>query len=84
MYRAAVESGEIPPGWAVDDGAALRFRGTALAEVVSARPNAKAYAVDATGEYPLDVRALPAPDPRTTTAPAVAELRRLRAGHLRD
>jgi peptidase E len=87
VYREAVTTQAIPPGWAVDDGAALRFRGTALAEVVSARPNAKAYAVDATGEYALDVRTLPAPDPRMVTAPAVAELRHFRAGRaggLRD
>jgi dipeptidase E len=87
VYLDAVRTEQIPPGWAVDDGAALRFRGTALAEVVTARPNARAYAVDADGEHALDARALTRPEPLAATTPAVAELRRLRAartGGLRD
>ena len=87
VYREAVRTEAIPPGWAVDDGAALRFHGTALAEVVSARPHARAYAIDARGEHALDTRELAAPDARTATIPAVAELRSLRAaraGGLRD
>jgi dipeptidase E len=87
VYRDAVRMEAIPPGWAVDDGAALRFRGTALAQVVTARPSAGAYAVDAKGEHRLDTRALAAPGPLAVTTPAVAELRRLRfarSGGLRD
>jgi dipeptidase E len=87
VYLDAVRQGSIPPGWAVDDGAALCFRGTGLAEVITARPHARAYAVDAAGEHALEPRALERPDARTATIPAVAELRGLRAaraGGLRD
>jgi dipeptidase E len=87
VYLDAVRAHQLPPGWAVDDGAALRFRGTALAEVVTTRPAARAYAVDARGEHPLEARELERPSPRTATIPAVAELRRVRlarSGGLRD
>ena len=87
VYLEAVRQESIPPGWAVDDGAALRFRGTALAEVVTVRAHARAYAVDATGEHPLDARMLERPTALTATIPAVAELRRVRlarSGGLRD
>jgi len=36
-------SGGFPAGYAADDGAALHFRGSKLAEVVSSRPGAGAY-----------------------------------------
>jgi peptidase E len=87
VYLDAVREGSIPPGWAVDDGAALRFRGTALAEAVTTRRTATAYAVDPAGEHALDARALEPPDPLLATAPAIAEFRSLRAaraGGLRD
>jgi peptidase E len=38
-------TGGFPAGYAADDGAALHFTGTTLAEVVSSRPNAAAYRV---------------------------------------
>jgi len=87
VYLDAVRDGVLPPGWAVDDGAALLFRGAALAGVVSARPQARAHAVTADGEQPLATRALEPPDTRRVTLPAVAELRRLhtaRMGVARD
>jgi peptidase E len=87
VYVEAVRSGAIPPGWAVDDGAALIFRGTELEEVVAARPAARAYAVSAADEQRLDARPLATPAAARTTIPAVAELRSLRAarsGGLRD
>jgi peptidase E len=87
VYLEAVRQETIPPGWAVDDGAALRFRGTALAEVVTVRAYARAYAVSTAGEHPLDARMLERPTARTATIPAVAELRRVRlarSGGLRD
>jgi dipeptidase E len=54
-YRRLVGEGRLPPGWAVDDGVALHFVGTDLAEAVSSRPEARAYrlecgAVDGTRE----------------------------------
>ncbi len=87
VYFAAVRNETIPPGWAVDDGAALIFRGTELEEVVSARPSARAYAVSPGGEQRIDARLLPTLPGARATIPAVAELRRLRAarsGGLRD
>jgi dipeptidase E len=84
VYLEAVRSGTIPQGWAVDDGAALIFRGTELEEVVAARPHARAYAVSATGEQRLDGRQIAAPAAARATLPAVAELRRLRTARLRD
>src|SRR3954470_21398226 len=71
----AVRSEMAPPGYAVDDGVALLFRGVDLADVVSARARAGASWVDADGaggvvETALDVRRLP--DPAAELAPAVA------------
>lgn len=84
VYLDAIRSGEIPPGFAVDDGAALIFRDRNLTEVVSARRSAAAYEVDRAGERPLPARSL-APDRQIgRAAPAVAELRRLRLSHLAD
>lgn len=44
VYRAAVAAG-FADGVAADDGAALRYEGTELAEVVAVRPGATAYRV---------------------------------------
>ena len=45
LYQALVARGELPDGYAADDGAALVFRGTDLAEIVSSRPGAHGYRV---------------------------------------
>jgi dipeptidase E len=82
VYLEAVRTGELPSGWAVDDGAALLFRGTVLADVVTARPGARAYTVTANGERALPARPLATGIDRHTTTAAVAELRRLRASRL--
>src|SRR3954452_19466710 len=64
----------VRPGFAADDGAALHFRGTALADVVSSRPCAGAYRVepDGTGvrETPLETTYLGA----ATAPPGAAAL----------
>ena len=44
-YRRLVADGTLPDGYAADDGAALVFDGTELAEVVSSRPGARGYRV---------------------------------------
>ena len=80
VYLEAVRTGEIPPGYAVDDGAALIFRERRLDEVVAARPAARAYRVDEAGEQALPTRRMSAP----ARATAVAELRRLRMARLAD
>jgi dipeptidase E len=66
-FRAAIAAGELRPGYGIDDGAALHFAGRELAEVVSSRPKATAYAVDRDGEKRLAVRCLAG-----TPAPALA------------
>jgi dipeptidase E len=83
VYQEAVRSGAIPQGWAVDDGAALIFRHTLLTEVVTARKSARAYEVTTQGERALPARTLTTQVTTNMTAPAVAELRRLRAARQR-
>ena len=56
-YRELVGDG-FPAGVAVDVGAALRYEGAELVEVVAFRPGARAYRVEAGSETPLEARAL--------------------------
>ncbi|HET8605391.1 MAG TPA: peptidase E [Gaiellaceae bacterium] len=56
-YRELVDDG-FPAGIAADDGVALRYDGTELAEIVSARPGAQAYRVEPGAETPLGARML--------------------------
>jgi hypothetical protein len=79
----AVRSELAPPGYAVDDGAALLFCGSDLAEAVTARPAAGASWVDADGaggavETPLDMRRLPDLSAELAPPLAIAEFRRAR------
>jgi dipeptidase E len=46
-YQRLVAEGRLPAGYAADDGAALVFDGTELQEVVTSRPEASAYRVEA-------------------------------------
>jgi len=48
----------LPPGYGVDDGAALHFVDETLCEVVASRAGARAYRVEATEETELDARFL--------------------------
>jgi hypothetical protein len=52
-YRACVASGELPAGYATEDGVALHFVGGALAEAVSAWHEGRAWHVapDGAGGY---------------------------------
>jgi dipeptidase E len=61
VYRQLVAGGELSAGWAADDGAALVFSGTELAEVVSSRPDAAAYRVEPDGERRVAARYLDQP-----------------------
>ncbi len=58
VYRQLVASGELSAGWAADDGAALVFAGTELAEAVSSRPEAAGYRVERSGEERVAARYL--------------------------
>ena len=57
-YRAAVAGDELPPGFAADDGVGLCFAGRELSEVVSERPGAAAYRVEAGRETLIKPRLL--------------------------
>ena len=63
-FQAAIAAG-MATGWGADDGTALHFVGPRLARVVSSRPNAGAYRVEAVGgeavESPLATEYLGAP-----------------------
>lgn len=63
-YQRLVASGDLPPGIALDDGAAAVFDGSALVEVVAARAGPTAYHVTrgldgGAVETPLTARLLP-------------------------
>jgi dipeptidase E len=59
VYLEAVRSGELPGGWAADDGVGLVFEGTELVRVVSARPGTGAIRVDAVGGELVRTRLVP-------------------------
>jgi dipeptidase E len=54
-YQRLIAAG-LPAGYAVDDGAALHFFGSKLAEVVSSRPGAGAYHVERRGTDVVEER----------------------------
>ncbi len=49
-YRASVARGDLPAGWAVEDGAAALFTDGRLTEAVTRLPDARLYRVRADGE----------------------------------
>lgn len=62
-YQRAVAEGAVPGGLAADDGCAVHFAGSERAAVVADRPNARAYAVERSGdgdaaEDPIEARLL--------------------------
>jgi dipeptidase E len=59
-FTRLVASGELPDGWAADDGAGLVFAGQELVEVVASRPDAGAYRVERTADGGVTERPLPA------------------------
>jgi peptidase E len=91
VFKRAVATGELPPGFAADDGAALLYNGAWLVECVASRPDARVVHVDADGqggvlETPRTVRLLAgaAKDGEAGREPfGVSELRALRAGRRR-
>ncbi len=91
VYRAAVASGKLPPGYAADDGAALLYAGRELVDSVCSHPGARVVCVSPDGldgvrEDELVVRLLPGAehrDPEQEEPYGVSELRALRAGRHR-
>jgi peptidase E len=93
VYERAVATGALAPGYAADDGAAVVFHGTRLAECVASRRGARVMRVVADGcggvvQQTEPVRLLPHAAGDPDGAPArepygVSELRALRAGRHR-
>jgi dipeptidase E len=63
VFRKAIAEGELPAGFGVDDGTALVFAGTDLAEVVKTQRSSGAFRVDSSGDEPLDATELAPPSP---------------------
>jgi len=57
-YAAAVRSGALPPGWAVDDGAALHYVDGRLAHIVRASDTARVQWVAPDGIQPREATRL--------------------------
>ena len=55
VYAREIAAG-LPPGIALEDGVAARYDDERLVEVVTARPDGRAFAVDRDGEHPLPVQ----------------------------
>jgi dipeptidase E len=91
VYRAAIAAGELPPGHAADDGAALLYAGTELAECVASHSGARVLHLRPDGaggvhETERSVRLLPgagSQDHDGREPDGVSELRALRAGRHR-
>jgi dipeptidase E len=58
VYAREIDAG-FPAGIALEDGVAVRYDDERLIEIVSARVDGRAFAVDRDGEHSLTVRALP-------------------------
>ena len=57
VYAREIAAG-LPAGIALDDGVAASYADERLIEVVSGRPDGRAFRVDGAGEHPLPVRVL--------------------------
>ena len=57
-YRQLVASGELPGGYATEDGVGLHYVGTELAEAVTVRPGSRAWRVESDGSGGLLERAV--------------------------
>jgi peptidase E len=93
VYERAVARGELPPGFAADDCAAVVYHGTRLAECVASRAGAQVMRVEADGcggtaRRAQAVRLLPYASSDgemglPTESYGISELRALRAGRQR-
>jgi dipeptidase E len=94
VYRQAISRGELPDGYAADDGAGLVYAGTSLLECVASQPGAGVSRVSRGGdgvvETSMPVRRLGRPIESGSGCEdlngerfAVSELRELRAGRSR-
>src|SRR3954454_2748749 len=78
VCRESIADGTIPSGYAADDGVALLFHDTELADVVSSRPNRRAVRISPDGDEELTPRLLARKD-RFGVPSEIAEFRAVRA-----
>jgi peptidase E len=92
VYQAAVTAGELPAGYAADDGAAVLFEGTSLSACVASREGARVVRMEPDGrggviEEPQPVELLPGGEELegddSHEPYGVSEMRALRAGRHR-
>lgn len=62
LYRRLVDAGELAPGWAADNDAALHFHDGELVEAVACRDGAAAYRVEPGSEVRVAARLLEQPE----------------------
>ncbi|WP_308407405.1 Type 1 glutamine amidotransferase-like domain-containing protein [Streptomyces olivochromogenes] len=58
-YRAAVATGSLSGGWALEDGVGALFTDGLLADAVTRSPRARLYRVERDGDLGVDERAMP-------------------------
>ena len=58
-HQAAVAAGLLPPGWALDEGTGLVFRGAELTEVLAERPGRAVWRVERDGDSARETRIQP-------------------------
>ena len=78
VYLEAVRRGELPPGWAADDGVGLLFREQRLVRAVSSRVDAGAVRVEPGAVRRLDVEFIGERYPVADVPSEVIELRAVR------
>lgn len=68
-FHRLVADGTLPSGWALDDGAALRFDGTEMTDVVRDRDGVFAYRVERDGRAAVETSFQPRRLPEPTSVP---------------
>jgi peptidase E len=59
LFQAAVAKGDLPPGVACDNCAAVHYEGTAVAEFVSSKPAARAWRLEKVGKASRETEIVP-------------------------
>jgi peptidase E len=70
-FHRLIADGTLPPGWALDDGAALRFDGAVMTDVVRDRDGVFAYRVDRDGPAAVETSIEPRRLSEPTSVPGV-------------
>jgi dipeptidase E len=78
VFREAITTGVLGPGYGVDDGTALLFAGTELVEAARSARSGGAWLIDQDGATPLDCVELAPPVPDSAQLLSIEEFRELR------